>query len=48
MTSTPFERLADFCRRGWAARWRDHPPFWSWLGYYLRGRRLPGTVMPAR
>lgn len=28
-------------RSGWALRWREHPPFWRWLGYRLLGRRLP-------
>ena len=28
-------------RAGWALRWREHPPFWPWLGYRLVNRRLP-------
>ena len=28
-------------RAGWALRWREHPPFWPWLGYRLFNRRLP-------
>lgn len=28
-------------RAGWSLRWREHPPFWPWLGYRVLERRLP-------
>ena len=29
---------------GWVTRWREHPPFWRWLGYHVAQRRLPAEL----
>jgi hypothetical protein len=33
----------DLVRGGWATRWREHPPFHTWLLYRLFDSRIPNT-----
>jgi hypothetical protein len=37
----PARAVLGLVRDGWATRWREHPPFWRWLGYCLVQLRLP-------
>ena len=40
--TVPIREGLAVLRAGWALRWREHPPFWPWVGYRFFNRRLPG------
>ncbi|ACZ30178.1 hypothetical protein Xcel_1147 [Xylanimonas cellulosilytica DSM 15894] len=37
----PRAEALGLIRAGWSLRWREHPPFWRWLGYRVLDLRLP-------